>query len=349
MKRLFLIVVLTATLFLIAGCGENSSEPSPISGIYGWAVGNGDGNTPTILHSTDGIQWTNQATDLVLPNNSLTSVSVVDSSTVWASGGFSEGFGIVLKTIDGGETWLRMGSEIDLPNATLTVYALSSEVAWVGSEGSVYYTDDGGVSWADMAQSGLPDINWQGTYCLSSSSVWISGGMNSIGSIFHTSNGGVFWTAHAESLTADWPILSVKAYDQNNVWAVGHGFLISKSTNGGIDWELVTPDSLFGSGNDANELVIISPNEVWVALDYGNIWKTSDGGATWDIQSVPSEVGGYFMLGIYASDTNTAWSVGGSAFGEASGVILNTTDGGENWTRRDDGSLPILWDIDFAE
>ncbi len=340
---------LIGVLVLLTGCGNNSSGPSPVSGIYGWAVGDTDGSIPTILHSTDGIEWTRQTTDLVIPNCNLSSVSVVDSSTVWASGGFSEGFGIVLKTINGGETWLRMGSEIDLPNATLTVNAFSADVAWVGSEGAVYFTTDGGVSWADMAQSTLPDMNWQGTCCLSSSNVWISGGMNGQGSIYHTSDGGALWTAHAESLTADWPVLSVKAYDQNNVWAVGHGFFISKSINGGIDWEIVTPDSMFGSGNDANEITIMSSNDVWVALDYGNIWKTSDGGANWDIQTVPDGVQGYFMLGIYASDVNTAWSVGGSGFGTPSGVIIGTTNGGTTWTRLDDGSLPILWDIDFAE
>ncbi len=349
MKKKIATITLAVTLVLVIACDNDSTGPSPVSGIYGWAVGDTQENVPTILHSTNGIDWIRQATDLVIPSCNLSSVSVVDSFTVWAAGGFSEGFGVVLKTVNGGETWLRMGSEIDLPNATMTISALSADVAWIGSEGAVYFTTDGGVSWNDMTQSTLPDMNWQGTYCLSSSNVWISGGMNGQGSIYHTSDGGALWTAHAESLTTDWPILSVKAFDQNNVWAVGHGFLISKSTNGGIDWELVTPDSLFGSGNDANEIAIMSPNDVWVALDYGNIWKTSDGGASWDIQAVPSEVNGYFMLGIFASDINAAWAVGGSGFGAPSGVIIGTTNGGTTWTRLDDGSLPILWDVDFAD
>lgn len=336
-------------LIAIAGC-NNGSGPSSSPQIYGWAVGDNTGNTPTIVHTTDGLQWTPQGTDLVLPGATLGSVCVVDSSTAWAAGGISEGFGVVLKTTDGGETWLRMGTEIGLPEATSNISALNEHIAWVGgSSGGVYYTSDGGITWADRSNGSMPDAMWQGVDAISSSNVWISGILDEQGFIRHSADGGVLWTAHAESLVNDWPVLSIEAYDQNTIWAVGHGFRIYRSFNGGADWELAVPDSLGQSPNDANELVVLSPLEVWVALDYGNIWKTTDGGLNWDVQQVPSDIAGYFMLGIDALDTQRGWAVGAISYPVPNGAIITTSDGGATWERVDDGTLTTMWDIHVIE
>jgi len=331
-----------------AGCG-NSAGPSPEAGICGWTVGTGTGNSPVILKTDDGSEWSFQGMDLVLPENGLSSISVVDSSTAWAAGGYSEGFGIVLKTTDGGETWLRMGSEIDIPNSTLCIKAFSSDAAWVGADdNAIYRTSDGGMTWTDMADPGYNSYGWQGISAASPSSIWLVGGNQQQGAIIHSSDGGTLWTSHGGSLISDWPMISVAAYDQQNIWAVGHGFTIVKSTDGGIEWDLVTPDSLQASDNDANGITVLSPTDAWVALDCGNIWRTSDGGVTWEYQTVPAGSGGFFLLRITATDPNTAWVTGSASSGTPEGIILHTTDGGTTWTRQDDGTLPFLWDVGFA-
>ena len=339
---------LILALTVISGC-NNSTGPSPNPGINGWIVGNGVGNAPTILKTDDGIEWLFQETNLTAPESSLGSISVVDSSTAWAAGGSSEGFGIVLKTTDGGETWLRMGNETDIPNSTLCVKAFNEDVAWVGAgDNAIYRTTDGGVSWTDMSTSAFSGYSWQGINATSPSNIWVVGGTQQKGAILHTSNGGTLWTSHGEAVIADWPMISVAAYDQQNIWAVGHGFTIVKSSDGGIEWEIVTPDSLQASYNDANGITLLSPTDAWVALDYGNIWRTTDGGETWEYQTVPTVAGGFFMLRITAIDQNTAWVTGGSSNGSPEGIILKTTDGGTSWTREDDGTLPFLWDVGFA-
>lgn len=346
MYRMVLLSV--AVLVLAVACGDGGTGPTPEPGLYGWAVGAGSGDAPVILKTEDGIEWTALDTGLSLPGASLGSVSVVDSSTVWAAGGLSEGFGVVIKTTDGGETWLRMGNESQIPKSILAVKAFSADVAWIcGDNNSIYRTVDGGMSWEDMSSPEYTGYGWQGIDGTGPTNVWISGGTQNNGALLHTSDG-IIWTYHAGSLVEDWPMISVAALDQNNVWAVGHGFTIVKSSDGGIEWELVTPDSLQGSGNDANGIALLSSTEAWVALDYGNIWKTTDSGATWEYQTVPSEAAGFFMLRISAIDQNSAWVTGGSAEGSPEGIILHTSDGGETWTRQDDGTVPFLWDVGFT-
>jgi photosystem II stability/assembly factor-like uncharacterized protein len=341
-------IMVFLALAVISGC-DNGSGPSPEPGIYGWVVGNNTGDTPIILKTDNGNEWSFQGTDLVLPENSLSSISVVDSTTAWLAGGYSEGFGIILKTTDGGETWLRMGNEMSIPNGTLCIKAFSSDVAWVGAaDNAIYRTTDGGSTWADMADPGYDGYTWQGINAASPSGIWLVGGNGLQGAIIHSIDGGILWTSHGESLIDSLPMISVAAYDQQNIWAVGHGFTIVKSTDGGVEWELVTPDSLQASGNDANGITLLSPTDAWVALDYGNIWRTADGGSTWEYQTVPSGCGGFFLLRITATDPNTAWVTGGSAYGSPEGIILHTTDGGTTWTRQDDGTMPFLWDVGFA-
>lgn len=80
-----------------------------------------------------------------------------------------------------------------------------------------------------------------------------------------------------------------------------------------------------GSGNYSCVSAVDS-STAWVGTSDGNIFKTADGGATWNQQ---------FALGadsairdIVAVDRDTAWAVGYSA--QVSGVV-KTDDGGRNW------------------
>ncbi len=90
---------------------------------------------PAIFKTVDGVSWEPQGGNLTLAGSALTGVSVVDSSTAWIAGGLSDGFGVVLRTTDGGASWERMGSGIEIPEGTLCVKAFSTEVAWIGGDG----------------------------------------------------------------------------------------------------------------------------------------------------------------------------------------------------------------------
>jgi len=302
-----------------------------------------------ILHTSNGVDWESQASSLSVPGADLSSVSVVDENTVWVAGGFSMGYGVVLRTTDGGNSWQRLGSPASIPEVILGISAVSRDAAWiVGDNNAVYRTADGGITWHDVSDPAHSSCVWQNVLATDFSSAWLSGADIPDGRILHTEDGGMTWTSHAESLIVDYPMISITAWDDDNIWAVGHGFTILRTTDGGATWVNTTPESHQGSPNDANGITLLSENEAWVVLDYGNIWKTGDGGVTWTVQSIPPDVSGYFLLRICATDPQTAWVSGGTAYGSTQeGVILHTTDGGGSWTRLDNGTYPVLWGIDF--
>jgi photosystem II stability/assembly factor-like uncharacterized protein len=88
------------------------------------------------------------------------------------------------------------------------------------------------------------------------------------------------------------------------------------------------------TGNPLNDVCFIDVNTGWAAGEYGTIIKTTDGGDNWTIQSCEKT---YHLNGIYFSDANNGVAVGfdntGSSLGAPFfiGIILRTTDGGENW------------------
>lgn len=342
------ITALIMGLVLFMACLGGSSTGPSAQDIHGWIAGEPTASGVTILHTTDGSNWTAQGTQLLLPGVNIGSVSAVDSLTAWATGGYSGGYGVVLRTADAGENWTRVGSQADLPSGVLAIAALSADVAWAaGSDNAVYRTTDGGVNWDDLSDPAFDGSIWQGIYVVNQSDVWVCGGTSQAGMIIHTTDGGAQWTSHAASVLQEYGMISIAAWDASNVWSVGSGFTIVKTTDGGSTWDLVTPDSLQASPNDANGICLLSADEAWAVLDYGNIWRTTDGGDNWTFQTVPTEVTGFFMLRISAQDSNTAWVTGRSGYGTPVGVILHTTDGGSTWTRQDDGSYAGLWGISF--
>ncbi len=346
MKHLLFTAALTA--MLLTGClGGDSTGPSP-EAHDGWIVGDNSAGMITILHTLDGSSWSAQGESLSISGAELSSVSAVNSLTAWAAGGISDGYGVVIRTTDRGVNWERLGDATQLPRNTLCVHALSEDIAWVGGSGnSIYHTVDGGSTWTDVSDQAYNGNFWQGIYPISDSDIWLCGGNEQNGMILHSDDGGASWISHADSLLQGYTLISIAAWDQDNVWAVGHGYTVIRTTDGGTSWEIVTPDSMHASGNDANGISLQSADDAWVVLDYGNVWRTGDGGQNWTYQTVPSGTEGFFMLRISALDSSTAWVTGRSGYGTPEGVLIHTTDGGNTWTRQDDGSYPGLWGVSF--
>ncbi len=343
------LIVASVLLYPLTGC-DSSTGPSPNQGIHGWGVGIMTDGYAAILHTTDGVNWSRQGSQATIPATGLTSVSAVDSMTVWVAGEVYEGFGVVMKTIDGGNNWLRMGSEASIPFEMSRVVGVSATTAWVsGDENSILRTTDGGVSWQDMSDPSHSGNVWRGMSLATQSNIWLCGGTVYDGRIIHSTDGGATWRSEADSLFDTWPLITIAAWDENNAWVVGHGYTIARTTDGGDNWAVVTPDSMHLQGNDANGLCLLSPEDAWVVTDAGGIWRTSDGGASWTVQEVPDEAMGYYLVRISALDSSTAWVNGRSAFYPSEGITLHTTDGGTTWNRQDDGSLDGMWGISFVD
>jgi hypothetical protein len=116
----------------------------------------------------------------------------------WAVGLKSGGYGTVLHTTDGGQTWVRQGTPEEMGESDLFgAAAASAQEAWVagnvGLDGILLHTRDGGQTWNaegdpnDLAGNGLIAVS-----AVNSTTAWAVG---ENGIILYTADGGKHWTS----------------------------------------------------------------------------------------------------------------------------------------------------------
>jgi photosystem II stability/assembly factor-like uncharacterized protein len=126
----------------------------------------------------------------------------------------------------------------------------------------------------------------------------------------------------------------IDASDENTAWAVGDGYTVMKTVDGGNTWQLqdlglfsMRPQPLSAP---VNSVSVVNSNVVWICCGTSGqqgsvsyIFRTLDGGETWDrftspLQEVDSNC-------ISALSENVAWISCDDRY------ILKTTNGGADW------------------
>jgi photosystem II stability/assembly factor-like uncharacterized protein len=277
--------------------------------------------TPT-LPVTPSVGWKSVASP---PGVSFYSVSFAGNSTIWASGTA----GNVMKSTDSGETFNKVdiGTSQDLHG--IKFFDASSGMA-VGSNGRVRWTNDGGVTWATGTTSVTTDL--AAVTMVSSLTGWVSGNG---GVILRTDDGGKTWTSQSSGFGGD--LNGIHFVDANTGWAVGAGGIILATTNGGQTWNRQKEP---GADTDTlSGVFFLDKQNGWAGGDpspapgggsQSNLWRTTNGGATW--ARVPVPIAGPAITSIRFADSLRGWAAAEER------AILKTTDGGQNWTVE----LPVL-------
>jgi photosystem II stability/assembly factor-like uncharacterized protein len=165
-----------------------------INGTTGFITG-GNITSPgttagTILKTTNsGLTWT------VSPITGSTS-AVYGINFISAMVGFaSEYSGKVLKTTDGGNTWIASatGSTVLLQNIH---FSTATNGIVVGGSGNVRRTIDGGINWTTITVPGVASDYYTGIDFIDANNGFISGGnpTTNTGTILTTTDGGANWT-----------------------------------------------------------------------------------------------------------------------------------------------------------
>jgi photosystem II stability/assembly factor-like uncharacterized protein len=216
----------------------------------------------------------------------------------------------------------------------------------VGSKSTILSTTDNGDTW-EVNYYNEPNIEMRSVHFINSDTGWICGTKyihtdSSQGIILKTTNGGNDWNRNK---VIDNAILSkISFWSKNDGWAVGStgdsSFFI-KTNNGGENWAF-TSISKSKSGWGMDDAQFINPDTGWV-VGSGNLYKTINGGFTWD------SVAGNWYNSIYFLDKNIGWAVSTlyCLFGCVY-EISKTLDGGLTWDSLYTGSGSI-WSIYFQD
>lgn len=301
--------------------------------------------------------WENQTP--VGEGDSLYAVDAVNGDVAWAVGAS----GTILKTTDGGGTWVEQDSGFTSAYVHLgCVSAVDAEIAWVGgtdradNSGVLLKTTDGGNNWVlqEDALSALKipknlslvisDISALDADTVLLSINYISTGYAPFGysydaKVWRTDDGGASWVMKL-STTYPSEINGIYAVDDQVAWAAGGGNqlmypypAIFVTSNGGSTWEYRYMDFFSDPKYRMRDVWAVDALNGWavygmVPTPDGGVKKTSDGGMTWLTQ--PCEAG-VLPAALSAVDINTLWVVG------SSGKIYKTIDGGATWITQDSG------------
>lgn len=134
--------------------------------------------------------------------------------------------GVVLKTIDGGDTWSAATPITGAPNV-LCVQVIDSNFAYVGTaNGKIYMTSDGGVTWVQKyTTTGSVDS----LHAINAFIIWgISNTAAPVGTVIRSRNGGFSWESVITPTNTG--LNSIHGLDANRAWAVGKAGVIIKVT-----------------------------------------------------------------------------------------------------------------------
>jgi len=222
--------------------------------------------------------------------------------------------GNVLKTTDGGATWVE---NIDIGiEQNLNSVHLFDQTIIISGENKLAKSIDGGSTWEILD---IPELAVTSTYFISE---LIGHASCKFGKILKTIDGGLSWYITEESVATNKDFLKVYFFNEQIGYAARENNKLFKTEDGGETWiEVLDLDNDFYTLNFVNE------NVGYAAGDRGAMYKTIDGGLTWEWASPLAYTNDFSSLyGLHFFDENTGIAIGHR------GRIAKTTDGGQTWT-----------------
>jgi photosystem II stability/assembly factor-like uncharacterized protein len=228
-----------------------------------------------------------QATSGLFP---VGDIQMIDSQVGYVVDAGSFNRASVMKTTDGGKTWIRLPTptNVVIDANDINIHFLDADHGFVfaclpSSSGAcitalIISTSDGGQTWTEL--SNVPHIGVKSVWFTDSMHGWITGGVSgpipppdyfgssTLTALYATTDGGLTWTQQ----TLPDPILATPN-------------CIPLSFNTGVKFV----DSLHGwvAGTSYCNSTIAPHGQI---AQGALVWTTSDGGATWTVHPLPSTV-----------------------------------------------------------
>lgn len=296
-------------------------------------------------------EWIVENSGFTTASRGINHISIVDPNVVWATAYDGSGGGANVqeftKTTDGGNSWTP--GTINVQNSSLgisMITAVSSTTAWLaayptggGQTGGIWKTTNGGTTWTRQ-NSALYNNSSSFTNVVhfwNANEGFCQGDpINGDFELYTTTNGGTTWTPVPGSSIPNPQSGNEFGYTRqievvgNNVWFTTSMGRMYHSTDKGNTWSVYnTPVPDFGgavtSGSSAN-FSFSSATDGLIVDQAGNVYKTTNSGATWTQLTTTGTVHTNSLC--FIEGTNTAFTTGAGTGVSGSSY---STDGGVTW------------------
>lgn len=269
-----------------------------------------------VYKTTDGgVNWVN-----VYPINNSAAVTLIRFADTQRGYAYREGYGM-LKTTDGGNTWTLRA----LPDDIFDIFFVNSSVLYaVGELGMVYKSIDGGDSWTYISPTvRIAVYDFYSQYFFNENHGLVTGLR---GRILRTRNGGTSWQPYSPTYV-DFRSLSFP--DNLNGYAIT-GDRIFKTTNGGNRWDTLSVNisSFFNSQFD-QAYFWHKDSGIVTATEYTRLYRTTDGGATWNMYPIPATNQYHYFTGFSFLNKDTGFISQRTCCGSSG--LFKTTNSGISW------------------
>ncbi|MEQ9519236.1 MAG: YCF48-related protein [Parvibaculum sp.] len=206
----------------------------------------------------------------------------------------------------------------------IDVVRTEARIVAVGEFGHVVYSDDDGATWKQASR-----VETQVTLtsvAFPTKDIGYAVGHDSM--IVKTVDGGDTWRLVHEDFEAESPLLTVFFMTPDHGIAMGAFGYMLETTDAGETWE---QRQIIEGGEDdfhLNDSFRDKSGSIWVAAEFGTVYRSDDEGATFARLQTPYE--GSFWGGLGVSDGSVL------IFGMR-GNVFRTVDKGETWTKIDTG------------
>jgi photosystem II stability/assembly factor-like uncharacterized protein len=207
---------------------------------------------------------------------------------------------------------------IGAPTGKVTAVRLADpQSGWIGGEGWIARTDDGGGKW-QMQYIGKGTVHQ--LFALNNQQAWAS--FTESSNLLSTTDGGTHW-ATAGRIPNKGFLHFVSA---NEAFSAN-----ARTTDGGKSWSTLPVPA-----NTVGDVYFHDKNRGWAVTQFANtleVKRTLDGGQTWQIvmtRKLDSSINGAL---IRSTGTDDAWieCIGDSGMTQTSYSLFHTKDGGKQW------------------
>ena len=279
--------------------------------------------------------------------SALYSIFFIDSLYGWVEVGSG-----VKRTTDGGKTW--SSTVIDFRNC---VFA-NRKIGWSfdGVFANIYKTNDSGKSWTFLKN--LESFDFTNCSAGNERNVCAVGktGYNNISTpdtikLINTTDGGATWKetiyGTTNNLNSIYKLFKVQFIDSSHAWLMGRNYndptrhYFYWTDDGGRGCQLRdSSKKLFVEGDYEPLLHFIDSVRGWSeqiieSTDISSIFRTTNGGLTWDSLCFISTDFNPDYVQIQFTDTLNGWARG--LYNSLNWAIYRTTDGGKSWFREAKG------------